>query len=237
MKERSFKIIAAIVCLALAGIACSAVSAAQSLAGSNGNNTTSSGGGSSQSALFSDDFSDDTSGWGTGSDANKSVQYSNETLEFQVFKANDMVYSTPNQEDYEDVHVEVKASPNSSDHNTAFGILCDQQVTSDAFYYVAITPAGQYVIAKAAVAKQDVFLTNNDNWASSKLIPVSATSYTVGMDCKSDGTLTLYVNGQQVATATDTTYTSGHVGLFAWSDKKTNSVDVNFDDFAATSLK
>jgi hypothetical protein len=237
MNKNLFNFVLAVTCLALAGMACSALSSTPSLANPS---STSSGGNTSGGAgkvLFQDDFSDSTSGWGTGTDANKSVAYSNNTLEFKVFKANDFVYSTPSDTDYQDVHIEVTVAPNISDKNTAFGILCDQQVTSEAFYYGAVTPAGQYAIAKAAVAKDDVFLTNNNNWATSNSIPVNASSYTVGMDCGSDGTLTLYVNGKQIDSVTDTTYTKGHVGLFAWSDKNANATDVNFSNYVAISMK
>jgi hypothetical protein len=216
MKTVFIRIGAAILGLALAGIACSALS------GSN--------------YLYSDDFSDSNSGWGTGSDANKSVDYTNNTLEFQVFKADDFVYSTPNDTNYQNVHLDVTATANQSDGNTAFGILCDQQVTPDAFYYFGVTPNGQYAIARAAVAKDDVFLTKNAAWESSDLIPKNATSYTVGADC-SQNALTLYVDGKQIDSVTDATYTSGHFGLFVWSDKKANSADINFDDFKATQLK
>jgi hypothetical protein len=258
MKKNLFYFIAAIICLALAMLACSSVSSLTSLAnsgsssatdnatsvpintgssGDNGSSNSGSASGGNQNVVYQDDFSNDNSGWGTGSDANKVVQYTNDTLEFQVLKAEDMVYSGPNETDYKDIHIEVTATPNNTDKNSYFGILCDQQVTSDAFYYGAITPAGQYAIAKAAVAEDDVFLTGGNNWKTSKLIPVNASSYTIGFDCGSDGTLTLYVNGKQIDSVTDTTYTDGYIGLFAASDKKANSADVNFSNYVATSLK
>jgi hypothetical protein len=45
------------------------------------------------------------------------------------------------------------------------------------------------------------------------------------------------VNGAQIDPASDLTYAEGAVGLFAWSDKKTNAVDVTFDNFIMTSLQ
>ena len=256
MKRNFYWFVVAVSCLALAVLACSALSSVPSLVssgsssntgggsntGGNSNSGTSTGNsgntsGSVGKVLFQDDFSNNNSGWGTGSDANKSVDYANNSFEFKVFEANDFVYSTPNDADYQDVHVEVTASPTATDKNAAFGILCDQQVTSEAFYYAAVTPAGQYAIAIAAIAKDDVFLTGGNNWKTSKLIPVNASSYTIGMDCGSDGTLTLYVNGKQIDSVTDTTYTKGHIGLFAWSDKKPNAMDISFANYIATSTK
>ncbi len=229
MKPRWFSVVLAAVLLACGSLS----SLPSSSAGGSG------GGGNSgnpaSKVLFQDDFSD-SSGWGTGSDANKSVQYANSALEFQVFKANDFIYSTPSDTDYQDVHIEVTVQPVSSKSDTSFGILCDQQVTGDAFYYLAVTPSGQYVIARAAVAKDDVILTNDHQWAGSKLIPVNASSYTLGADC-AGGSLTLYVNGQKIDSVTDSAYAQETVGVFAWSDEKSNSVDTSFDDFTVSSIQ
>jgi hypothetical protein len=254
MKKDLYFIVAVVTCLALTMMACNAVTSLANSgnsrnSGSSGNGGNSSSDGGSNSGgigntsgtvgkvLFRDDFSDDQSGWGTASDANKLVQYTHNTLEVKVFKDLDMVYSKQSETDYQDVHIEVTAAPNNSDKDSYFGILCDQQVTSEAFYYVAVKPGGDYVIARAAVAQDDVYLTGDGDWKTSKLIPVNAPSYTIGMDCGSDGTLALYVNGKQVDTVTDTTYTSGHIGLFAATNEKPNSTDVNFSNYVATSLK
>ncbi|MCC6568857.1 MAG: hypothetical protein IT315_06425, partial [Anaerolineales bacterium] len=151
-------------------------------------------GGLGSNVILSDDFSSDT--WGTGTDADSSVEYANNALQVLVFKTNYFVWSTPNDEDYSNVHIEVTALNNSTDSTTAFGVICNMQVTNVSYYF-AITPAGQYAIGKSAVAADDVFLTNNDTWANSDAIPVNQSSYRVGADCASNGTLTLYVNGTQ----------------------------------------
>jgi hypothetical protein len=108
-------------------------------------------------------------------------------------------------------------------------------VAEDSFYYFAMTPAGQYAIAKATVDQSDVFLTNNDEWANSDLIPKNASSYRVGADC-GNGALTLYVDGQQIASVLDATYTRGGVGLFTWSGEEATSTNVSFDDFEMKEL-
>lgn len=183
--------------------------------------------------ILSDDFSSDM--WGTGTDADSSVEYANGALQFIVFKTNYFVWSTPNDENYSNVHAEVTALNNSTDTTTAFGVICHMQVT-DVSYYFAVTPAGQYAIARSQVASDDVFLTNNDQWANSDLIPVNQSSYRVGADCANNGTLTLYVNGTQIASVTDTTYTTGNVALFVWSGEEQSGANVSFDDFQLTSL-
>lgn len=183
--------------------------------------------------LLSDDFS--SSSWGTGTDADSSVEYANEALQFIVFTDNYFVWSTPDDEDYSNVHIEVTALSNSTDPNAAFGIICNMQVTNVSYYF-AVKANGQYAIGKSAVAIDDVFLTNNDQWGDSNLIPQSASSYRVGADCAGNGTLTLYVNGQQIDSVTDTDYTGGNVALFTWSGEEPAGANVSFDDFELKEL-
>jgi len=183
--------------------------------------------------IFADDFSYDQ--WGTGTDSDSAVEYVNNALNFIVFTENYFVWSTPDADDYQDVHMEVTVINNDTDSTTAFGLMCDKSASAD-FYYVAITPAGQYAIAKAATGQTDVFLTNNDEWAESGLIAVNADSYRVGMDC-GNGTITLYVDGVEIASVNDSSYTSGQVAVMVWSGEDVGlTTNVSFDDFVVTEL-
>ena len=218
MNRKLSKGLFAIALLAVVSLACSAVS----LLGSG--------------ALLEDDFSKSDSGWGTGTDTDSSVEYSNGGLQIQVFTKNFFIWSTPDTNDYENVHMEVTVNNNGTDPTTAFGIMCYQQAVNSAFYYFAMTPSGEYAIVEASVALPDVFLTNNDQWATSDAITKDAPSYRVGADC-GNGTLTFYVDGKQIDSVSDSTYTSGGVGLFAWSGEEPSATDVTFDDFVMTKLK
>lgn len=219
--KRNNRIIFAILTLALAALACSAVT------GGGGDPT-------GPTVILSDDFS--STRWGTGTDADSFVEYENGALRIIVYTRNYFVWSTPNDEDYQNVHMEVTVNNNGTDSTTAFGIMCNQQSGADSsFYYVAMTPAGEYAIAKATQGQSDVFLTNNDQWGTSELIAVDAASYRVGADC-GNGTLTLYVDGQQIASVSDASYVSGGVALFTWSGEEATATDVSFDDFLMTEL-
>lgn len=184
-------------------------------------------------SLFRDDFSSDSSGWGTGTDSESSVEYSGGQLVVQMYLDNYFVWSTPGEQDLENIHVEVTATNTTGESATAFGVICNHQVT-DTFYYFAITSSGDYAIAKTAVAQDDLFLTNNDQWAVSDQIAKNAASYRIGADC-GNGVLTLYVDGKQIDSVSDSSYTKGDVGLFAWTGTETNA-EVRFDDLAVTSL-
>ena len=247
--KNNFRVFLAIACLALAALACQAVTS-----GPSNNNvpnvkpantdapdinipsiptqpkqTT-----SNSDTLFKDDFSREQ--WGTGTDSDSSVEYVDEKLNLQIFTDSYIVYTYPNQKDYENIHMEATVINNGTDSTTAFGFFCDQQhPIKDSRYFFAITPAGEYAIGKSSLAQDDVFLTNNDLWAKSDLIAKNADSYRIGADC-GNGTLTLYVDGQQVDSVEDSTYTSGGIALFAWSDKDAVTTNVSFDDFLMTNL-
>jgi hypothetical protein len=183
--------------------------------------------------LLSDDFSSPR--WGTGNNADNLVEYANNALHMIVYTQNSFVWSPPDDREYRNIHMEVTVINHGTDSTTAFGLMCNQQAAEESFYYFAITPAGQYAIAKATQEQSDVFLTNDDQWASSDLIPTDAASYRVGADC-ANGTLTLYVEGQQIDSVSDASYVSGGVAVFTWSGEEATTTDVSFDDFLMTQL-
>jgi hypothetical protein len=226
------KLFLAIACLALAALSCQAVSSlvdgASTATGVPGAQIPQTG-----DVLLQDDFS--STGWGTGTDSDSSVEYADGKLQMVVNTKNWFVWSTPNDQDYQNIHMEVTAFNNDTDPTTAFGIMCNQQTVNDSFYYFAITPAGQYAIAEASLAASDVFLTNEDKWEYSDLIKKNADSYRIGADC-GNGTLTLYVDGQQVASVQDETYKSGGVALFVWSGEEATSANISYDDFLMKEL-
>lgn len=183
--------------------------------------------------LLSDDFSSPL--WGTGNITDSSVEYANDALQMIVYPRNSFVWSPPNDQDYKNIHMEVTVINNGTDSTTAFGLICNQQPIDENFYYFAVTPAGEYAIAKAVEGQDDLFLTNNDQWANSDLIPKDASSYRVGADC-GNGTLTLYVDGQEIASIADASYGNGGVAVFTWSGEEATNTNVSFDDFLMTEL-
>lgn len=221
------RIFLAVGCLVMASLAC------QTVLGGGGDGDIVTPGAPAPNVILSDDFS--SVQWGTGTDSNSSVEYANNALQVIVFTKNYFVWSTPNDETYQDVHMEVTVLNNGTDSTTAFGLMCNQQTENSNFYYLAMTPAGEYAIAKAVEGEKDLFLTNNDQWGASDQIIKNASSYRIGVDC-GQGTLALYVDGKQIASVSDSTYTSGGVGVFTWSGEEATTTNVSFDDFVMTEL-
>ncbi len=181
--------------------------------------------------LPKDDFSSSSSGWGTGTDSQSSVEYANGGLQMIVQQPFYVSWSTPDTTSYENIHIEVNVKNQSTDQQALFGIVCNEQGTTNSFYYVGVSPEGHYAFIKSAVAQDDVFLKEGD----SAVISGSASSMQLGLDC-GPGALTLYVNGQQIDSVSDSTYTSGVVGVFAATDDQESGANVVFDDFAMTKL-
>jgi hypothetical protein len=184
--------------------------------------------------IFEDDFS--STKWGTGTDADSSVEYANNALQMIVYTKNYFVWSTPDATDYDKTHMEVTVTNNNTDPTTTFGIICDKQSGVSSFYYLGITPNGEYAIVKATAGQDDVVLTNNKEWKKSDLIKTNAPSYQVGADC-GNGTLTLYVDGQKIDSVAASDYTKGGVALFTWSGLEATTTNVSFDDFVMRELK
>lgn len=226
--DSKLKVILAVSTLFLASLACQAVT------GGGGSENPAIPDSPTPNVIVSDDFS--AVQWGTGTDADSSVEYANEALQMIVYTTNYFVWSTPDDQDYENIHMEVTVLNNGTDSTTAFGFMCHMQPNDSDFYYLAMTPAGEYAIAKAAEGQTDIFLTNNDQWSSSDQITENASSYRVGVDC-GNGILALYVDGQRIASVSDSSYASGGVGVFTWSGEEASSTNVSFDDFVMAPLQ
>jgi hypothetical protein len=187
--------------------------------------------------LLQDDFSD-SSIWETWADSDSSAQYVNGALNMNIFTKDILNWTAPNNgNSYQNIHMEATAMTNDSVPTSGFALMCNLQSDGHSYYYLIIKSTGEYAIARAVAGPNDVFLTNNDDWATSDLITRNASSYRLGADCGSDGTLTLYVDGQKIDSVSDSTYGAGRVGLLISSDSDATKTDITFDDFIMTTLK
>ncbi len=222
MKRLNIKVLFSIVSLVTLTLACSSFS----LPGSGGGG----GGGGTAKVILKDDFSNTSSGWGTGTDTNSSVEYTNGALQFIVYTGYYITWSNPDTKTYQNYHVEVTVTNSSPDPLAIFGIICHEQETQS-FYYLGVAADGYYTISKSESGKDDVSFTNGTDSS----VPTGGGPFTLGADC-GNGNLALYVSGKKIASAQDATFTTGKVGLFAWTDKQANGANVTFDNFVMTEL-
>jgi len=183
-------------------------------------------------SLYKDDFSDTGSGWCVDSNASSSTDYGNGDYVIKITDPHLVVWCNPDQT-FDDIHVQVTAKNTSGKKDTVFGLICnDQKAATQAdenFYFMGISADGNFTIRLSQAGKDKVLAEDKSN-----AITTNAISYTVGADC-AGGNLALYVDGAQIASAHDTTYTTGHVGLFAWTGDGAPA-EIHFDDLVVTKL-
>ena len=186
------------------------------------------------SALFEDDFSGKGNGWDENTGLNGATNYGDGDYVIQVFSTSYFIWANPEGANLSlsNVHIEVTARSTGSATEPGFGILCDYG-DGDNTYYMGVSTDGYYIIVKT-VNGEDVPLSDPDSWITSDAIPVNAASYRIGADC-GNGTLALSVNGNSVGSVSDSTFTSGTIGLFARSFEQPNA-EIRFDDLVVTAL-
>jgi hypothetical protein len=178
--------------------------------------------------LFQDDFSSVSSGWDRNTNQNGTTDYANGGYEIKIITADWSKWANPSQSFQGDVRIEVDATKIGGPDDNAFGVLCHYQDTKN-FYYFYISSDGYVGIGIDNAGTKTIISTTDGNLATDSHINQGAATNHLRADCTSSN-LTLYVNGTQIATATDSTFTGGDVGLIA----RTYSVagtDILFKNF------
>jgi len=175
---------------------------------------------------FQDDFSNPGSGWGIHQGSNGSTDYSNGSFRIKVTKASQLVWTNPNQSLQNDISINVEATKAGGPDDNEFGVICRYQ-DSDNFYYLFITSDGHAGIFM--FKNNEGTLLTGDALISSDAIKQGAATNSIRADC-AGSTLTLYANNQQIASVTDSSFSSGDVGLIAAANE-TPDVDILFDNF------
>lgn len=179
--------------------------------------------------LFQDDFSNTSSGWDKVQSAGEGMtDYQNGTYRIQVLTTNTEVWANPGLK-FTNVHIEVDAQKIGGPDNNDMGVLCRYQDDNN-FYYMIVSSDGYYGIVKVKDGEQK--LLGQDNLMPSESINLGDATNHIRGDCVGS-TLTLYVNGYQLATAEDTEFTAGDVGLVAGTYEESGA-DISFDNFTVT---
>jgi hypothetical protein len=219
----SKKVLLAMAIMVLVALACSSTAVntptAQQPAGGNGNG---------QQILFQDDFSNTNSGWDQVQNDYGTTGYENGGYRINVTQASAYFFANPSQPLQNDVRIEVDATKIGGPDDNAFGIICRYQDV-DNFYYFYISSDGYFGIGIDKAGTKTIISSSDGNLTSDSSINQGAATNQLRADCIGN-TLSLYVNGTQVASVTDSSLTGGDVGLIA----KTYTVagtDILFDNF------
>jgi hypothetical protein len=189
--------------------------------------------------LFKDDFSDSGSGWDQVRDGDGITDYENGG--YRIFI--DTIGSHGNGMSYwanpglshqfpADVQIEVDAAKTAGPDDNDFGLMCRYSEANDSqsFYQFMATSDGYAGIILVNGGDQKIL--SAEKLQPSDAVKKGAATNHLRADCIGNS-LTLYVNGQKTATATDATLTSGDVGLIAGTYSEPGT-DILFDNYIVT---
>lgn len=175
--------------------------------------------------LFEDDFGSSGSGWETGDYDGGNVGYKNGV--YSVTSYDGRMWGLANQS-FSDVVIEVDATQVSApaNDNNAYGIVCREQGDEGGSgYYLMISGDGNYTIAKIVNGDVEYLV----EWTTSSAIRQGNATNHIRAIC--DGSnLVLFANGQRLASANDSSYTSGDIALTATSLEDDESTEIHFDN-------
>jgi hypothetical protein len=175
--------------------------------------------------LFSDDFSNSSSGWPTGQNASGSYGYQSAGYHILV-SGRDQVQWVSTDQVYDNVSIYVDAIPVTEGSNGYYGLLCRIQDHQN-FYYFVIQNNGNYTIGKYKNAEFSSFFA--EGWRQSDVIQVGNR---LQADCTAN-TLRLFVNSVMIGEAADTEFASGSIGMVA-ATLGDLDFEVRFNNFLIT---
>jgi hypothetical protein len=180
----------------------------------------------SSNLLFSDDFSNTSSGWDRVSETDYLTDYFENAYRITVNTDMTDIWANPANLSFADMSVEVEATKNGGPDDNDFGVICRYQDVEH-FYYGIITSDGYFGIIKTTTDGSTTI--GRDSLGYSDLIQQGFSTNNIRFDCIGD-TLTLFVGGEQLDQQTDSDYTYGNVGLTAGT-YATAGADILFDNF------
>jgi hypothetical protein len=138
-----------------------------------------------------------------------------------------MAISIANHYFQSDVSIEVDATKTAGPDDNFIGVICRFQDENN-FYFFAISSDGYAGIAMYKDSTMSIL--SGSSFESSSAVNQGAATNHIRADCNGN-TLTLYVNGPQVYSITDSTFGSGrNAGLLARANG-TSGVDILFSNF------
>ncbi len=176
--------------------------------------------------LYQDTFSNNTGAWGSLTTPAGAAGYADRTYRIVVNQSNINIWSHPGL-DFTNTHAEVSVFPAAGPLENRMGLIC-RLVDNQNFYFFIISADGYYGIGKIKTG-QVTLLTGNGEMLPSAAILTGNVPNLVRGDCV-DNLLSLTVNGQPVASITDSDFSRGDSGLLAGTFSQPGA-DVYFDNF------
>ena len=173
--------------------------------------------------LYQEQFENNTTGWARISNDNGIMDYDGGGYRILVRQPRLNVWST-SEKDFGDVRVEADVIKLHGPDENRMGLICRYQRGD--YYFFVISNDGYYAIGKFIGGL--TLLLGHSEMQASEAIQAGNMNH-MRADCIGDR-LTFYINFTEVASATDTDFPRGDVGLVAGSFTE-SGVDVLFDNF------
>jgi S1-C subfamily serine protease len=175
--------------------------------------------------VLNEDFSDNNLGWDESATTETSTYVSDGRLFLQVKPAQFSLWiPDPELRDFGNIEIKVDVNIEQRALDSDIGVLC-RYVDADNHYALEVSEDGYYTIWKRVNGE----VTYIVEWAASDLIPTDGSPFVLNASC--DGAqLSVGINGNLLATGTDTDFSSGSVGMIAGTWENPNLV-VSFDNF------
>ncbi len=160
------------------------------------------------SVLYSEDFSDTSSGWDIADEGDYAVGYQNGRYEMELRLDNYFVWSIAG-ENFQDAYITVEAEPMVLTGEGDYGVVCRYQ-DADNYYALEVSEDGFFTIWKR-VAGEFIPLVD---WEESDILPLDGSMVTIQAACVGNS-LGLAADGVLLAEVQDNTFSEGDVGLIA----------------------
>jgi hypothetical protein len=219
------RVIIGVALLAVTAIACGLTSGTSLIPGDSGGVSEPGAAPESPLALFEDDFSDSGSGWDIVEGA---TEYHEDTYRIFVVETDYQKWANPGRHFGGDVRIDVDVTKAGGPDDNFFGVICRYN-QDDGFDYYAFQISSD---GFANISRFDDGAETNissDAMQPTEFITQGAATNHLRVYCKGDQ-LSLWVNGENVASATDSTYTEGDIGFFAATPENESGVDIRFDN-------
>lgn len=169
---------------------------------------------STEDALFEDSFDDNENRcqWQLVENGSETAMIEDELLRMTVEQEGILAWSVA-EPLLEDVEISAQIRQRSGSDNNAYGLICRYQ-DEENFYLFLISGDGYYAIAKYEDGNEIDYLTGEkpDYYVESEIISQGNTTNQMRIRCEDDE-LTLFVNGTELVTVTDSAFADGQLGV------------------------
>ncbi|HRV94210.1 MAG TPA: FHA domain-containing protein, partial [Anaerolineae bacterium] len=158
--------------------------------------------------VYEDDFSDSFGGWDDAFDTYTRKVYGNNRYQIEVNASNLVAWGLANR-DVADFEMEVEAKLEDGDQKNSYGLLIRFQ-DRDNFYRFDISGDGYFLLSKFVDGEWSTLV----DWTKSEFISTDGSANILRIAAFGPD-ITVWSNGQELASVTDDSLTHGNFGFFA----------------------